>query len=110
MKAKADAKVAAVQAKPAGNPAEKAVDLAETRKEANAEKNDANYQAAKERCDAMSGNAKSACVDDIKRTYGKGGSLPPRNFSHNAPLWRGFFACAGRICLTCINTGSQCGL
>ena len=46
-------------------------DVAQARKDANAEKNDANYQAAKERCDALSGNAKSACVDDIKRMYGK---------------------------------------
>ena len=45
--------------------------MAEARKEANADKNDANYKAAKERCDAMSGDAKSACVADVKRVYGK---------------------------------------
>ena len=71
VKAKEDAKVAAVQAKPADSSAEKAADVAEARKDANSAKNDANYKASKERCDAMSGEAKSKCVDDMKRMYGK---------------------------------------
>ena len=29
------------------------------------------HKAAKERCDALSGDAKSKCVDDMKRMYGK---------------------------------------
>ena len=45
--------------------------MADAKKDANAEKNDAAYKAAKERCDAMSGDAKSKCVDDMKRMYGK---------------------------------------
>ena len=45
--------------------------MAEARKDANAEKNEANYKAAKERCDALSGDAKSKCVDDMKRMYNK---------------------------------------
>ena len=51
--------------------AEKAANVAEARKDANAEKNEANYKAAKERCDALSGDAKSKCVDDMKRMYNK---------------------------------------
>ena len=38
--------------------------MAEARKDAAAEKNEANYKAAKERCDALSGDVKSKCVDD----------------------------------------------
>jgi hypothetical protein len=41
------------------------------REDAAAEKNEANYKAAKERCDAMSGDLKSKCVDDAKRMYGQ---------------------------------------
>ena len=65
------AKVAAAQAKPADTAAEKAANVAEARKDATAEKNEANYKAAKERCDAMSGDLKSKCVDDAKRMYGQ---------------------------------------
>ena len=32
---------------------------------------EANFKAAKERCDALSGDAKSKCVDDMKRMYNK---------------------------------------
>ena len=32
---------------------------------------EATYKAAKERCDALSGDAKSKCVDDMKRMYNK---------------------------------------
>ncbi|PJI99542.1 hypothetical protein CLU85_4394 [Acidovorax sp. 69] len=71
VKAKENAKVAAAQAKPADNSAEKAAHVAETRKDAAAEKNEANYKAAKERCDALSGDLKSKCVDDAKRMYGQ---------------------------------------
>lgn len=31
----------------------------------------AEYKAAKERCDALSGNAKDTCVTDAKRKYGQ---------------------------------------
>lgn len=43
--------------------------MAEVRKDAAAQKNDASYAAAKERCDALAGDAKSKCVDDAKRTH-----------------------------------------
>ena len=43
--------------------------MAEAKKDASAEKREADYKAAKERCDAMSGDAKSKCVDDAKRKY-----------------------------------------
>ena len=71
VKAKENAKVAAAQAKPADTAAEKAANVAEARKDATAEKNEANYKAAKERCDAMSGDLKSKCMDDAKRMYGQ---------------------------------------
>ena len=58
-------------AKPADNTAAKQADVAEARKDAAAEKNEANYKAAKERCDALSGDAKSKCVDDAKRVHGQ---------------------------------------
>lgn len=71
VKAKENAKVAAAQAKPADSPAEKAANVAGARKDAAAEKNEANYKAAKERCDTMTGDLKSKCVDDAKRMYGQ---------------------------------------
>ena len=37
--------------------------------EANADKNEANYKAAKERCDTYSGDKKDACVDAAKVKY-----------------------------------------
>jgi len=63
--------VARAVAKPADNTAAKQADVAEARKDAAAEKNEANYKAAKERCDALSGDAKSKCVDDAKRVHGQ---------------------------------------
>jgi hypothetical protein len=71
VKAKENAKVAAAQAKPADTAAEKAANVAEARKDATAEKNEANYKAAKERCETMTGDLKSKCVDDAKRMYGQ---------------------------------------
>ena len=64
-----NAKVAAAQAKPADTAAEKAANVAEARKDAAAEKNEANYKAAKERCDAM--RRPQVRVDDAKRMYGQ---------------------------------------
>ena len=55
----------------ADNTAAKQADVAEARKDAAAEKNEANYKAAKERCDALSGDVKSKCVDDAKRVHGQ---------------------------------------
>ena len=69
--AKENAKVAQAKAKPADTPDAKAAAVAEARKDASAEKNEANYKAAKERCDTMQGDVKSKCVDDAKRIYGQ---------------------------------------
>ena len=48
----------------------KTAKVAEARQEATADTRKAEYAAAKERCDAMSGNAKDACVADAKTKYG----------------------------------------
>ncbi|MDB5895075.1 MAG: hypothetical protein JWQ88_2606 [Rhodoferax sp.] len=48
----------------------KTAKVAEARQEATADTRKAQYAAAKERCDAMSGNAKDACVADAKTKYG----------------------------------------
>jgi len=34
-------------------------------------RNDADYKVGKEKCDGMSGNAKDACMADLKTRYGK---------------------------------------
>ncbi len=44
--------------------------VAETRQEAMSDTRKAEYAAAKERCDALSGNAKDTCVADMKTKYG----------------------------------------
>lgn len=44
-------------------------DAAGARKDAMQAKNDADYRVAKEKCDALSGNAKDACVSKAKATY-----------------------------------------
>jgi len=36
-----------------------------------ADKRDADYAVAKEKCDALSGNAKELCVNEAKKHYGK---------------------------------------
>ena len=47
----------------------KDANVAKAKKEAAEEKREANYKAAKERCDALDGDVKSKCVDDAKRMY-----------------------------------------
>jgi hypothetical protein len=42
----------------------------EARKDAGAEKREADYKAAKERCDALAGPAKDGCQNDAKAKYG----------------------------------------
>lgn len=64
-----NAKVAQAQAKPADTSAEKGAAVSEARKDAAEEKREADYKAAKERCDSMSGDAKDKCVDDAKRKF-----------------------------------------
>jgi hypothetical protein len=45
--------------------------VAEARQDAAATKRDAEYKLAAQKCDALSGDAKSQCVDSAKRSYGK---------------------------------------
>lgn len=45
--------------------------VAEARKDAATDKRDADYAVAKEKCDALAGDAKGACVKDAKARYGK---------------------------------------
>lgn len=77
---KADAKAAHVKALEAAKVNEaradgdkhgdaKAANVAEARKDAAENVREAEYKAAKERCDALSGDAKDKCQDDAKRTF-----------------------------------------
>lgn len=67
IKALESAKVAEVR----HDPTAKSSDVAEARKDASEKTRDADYKAAKERCDALSGDAKDTCVTDAKRKYGQ---------------------------------------
>ena len=68
VKAKADAKVDRVAADARQDASTKQVDAA---KEANTVKRDADYKVAIEKCDALAGPAKDACVGNAKAQYGK---------------------------------------
>ena len=68
VKAKADAKVAHVSTD-ANHMA--AVKKDDARKDATEDKRDAEYKVAIEKCDSMSGAAKTSCVNDAKSRYGK---------------------------------------
>ena len=68
VKAKADAKVAHVSNDATHTAAVKRTDA---RKDATDDKRDAEYKVAVEKCDAMSGAAKSSCVQEAKARYGK---------------------------------------
>jgi hypothetical protein len=67
-KAKADAKVDRVAADTSSNAVKKTADA---KKEAAEDKREADYKVAVEKCDALAGNAKDACVRDAKAKYGK---------------------------------------
>jgi hypothetical protein len=77
--AKADAKTILKTAdanKAAGEKSTKAHEqankqIAEVRKDAVVEKRDAEYAVAKEKCDALSGNPKEACITEAKARYSK---------------------------------------
>ena len=43
----------------------------DVRRDAIEDKRDAEYKVAVEKCDALSGSAKSACVQDAKARFGK---------------------------------------
>lgn len=56
----------------AGTPANsRQAATADARKDAAEDKNKAQYEVAKERCDAMSGNAKDSCISAAKQRYGQ---------------------------------------
>ncbi len=65
-KAKADAKVARVSSTQAMKTSSKTADA---RRDATEDKMAADYKVAKEKCDAMSGDAKDKCVSDAKVRY-----------------------------------------
>jgi len=68
IKAKADAKVDRVAADASQDASAK---QAEARQKAETEKRDADYKVAVEKCDVLSGSAKSSCISDAKLRYGK---------------------------------------
>ena len=68
VRAKADAKVDRVAMDSKAQAVEK---TAEARKDASEEKRTADYKVAVEKCDALAGAAKDACVQDAKGRYGK---------------------------------------
>ena len=68
VKGKADAKVDRVTADTRNDAATKQADV---RNEANADKRDADYKVAIEKCDALAGPAKDACVGNAKVQFGK---------------------------------------
>lgn len=51
--------------------AKMAKDVAETRKDGAQDKLDADYKVAVEKCDAMSGDAKTSCLNSAKAKFGK---------------------------------------
>jgi hypothetical protein len=67
-RAKADAKANQRTSQLNNSYTEKRQDI---RADANADKSDANYAVAKEKCDALTGDAKDQCVSDVKHRYGK---------------------------------------
>ena len=68
VKGKANAKVDRVAA---DTNKEAATQQAEARKDASADKREAEYKVAIEKCDALAGPAKDACVSSAKSQYGK---------------------------------------
>ena len=68
VKGKANAKVDRVAADMSHEAVTK---QAEARKDANADKREAEYKGAIEKCDALAGAAKEACVSNAKAQYGK---------------------------------------
>ncbi|MDH1293818.1 hypothetical protein N5C43_21495 [Comamonas terrigena] len=71
VKALEAAKVAEVRNEPNANSAAKAADVSDARKDADRKVREAEYKAATERCDALSGDAKDKCVTDAKRRFGQ---------------------------------------
>jgi hypothetical protein len=67
VKALEAAKVAEARHDPSAKPS----DVAEARKDAGEKTREADYKAVKERCEALSGDAKDTCVADAKRQFGQ---------------------------------------
>ncbi|MBC7437351.1 MAG: hypothetical protein H7332_14950 [Bdellovibrionales bacterium] len=68
VKAKADAKVTKVSNETSMAKSDK---VAEARKDGTKDVNEANYKAAKERCDTLAGDVKDRCVQEAKGKYGQ---------------------------------------
>jgi len=68
LKGKANAKVDRVAS---DTNKEAATKQAEARKDATADKREAEYKVAIEKCDALAGPAKDACVSNAKAQFGK---------------------------------------
>lgn len=67
VKAKEDAKVMKVSSDASATRSDK---VGEARKEATSEKREADYKAARVRCDSLAGNAKDSCQNDAKAKFG----------------------------------------
>ena len=71
VKALEAAKVADARADGSKDGAAKAANVSEVRKDAAQNVREADYKAAVERCDALSGDVKDKCQNDAKRTFGQ---------------------------------------
>lgn len=70
-KAKGDAKVQRAETTPSAVPDTKAANISNARKDAAQNTREAQYKAATERCDALSGTQKDACMDEAKAQFPK---------------------------------------
>jgi len=68
VKAKADAKVDRVASETRRDSTER---VADARREASSDKTEADYKVAVEKCDALAGDTKDACVREAKSRYGR---------------------------------------
>jgi hypothetical protein len=66
-----EAKVVKAKEEPARNAQAKQAEVAKARANASSEMREADYKAAKERCEVLSGDRKEACEADAKRKYGQ---------------------------------------
>src|SRR3990167_3261825 len=64
-----EARVAQVEERAGDTPAAKSAAVVQARKDAAAERRKADFDAAKARCDALSGDLQSKCVADARRVY-----------------------------------------
>lgn len=67
-----DVEVARIEAHLASTPVARNTAVAQVRKKAATERRATDYEAAKERCNAMAADAKPQCMDDARRIYGPG--------------------------------------